>query len=199
MAIAAAGTSGDIIINDVHEHDLDALWQKLEESGVVLDFLEGNRMRVRGVKRMEPISKLDTGIFPKFPTDLQSPFMVLMTQAHGVSKVFETLFEGRLNYLFELEKMGARFEFLNPHQAIIIGPTPLRGAPIASCDIRAGAGMIVAALMAEGTSEITSINYIDRGYERLDEKLRGLGASIVRCQTEEDLEPAPQRSLEDFP
>lgn len=199
MAIAAAGTCGDVLIHDVHEHDLDALWQKLHETGVILDFLGDNKLRVRGVKRLEPIQKLDTGIFPKFPTDLQAPFMVLMTQAHGVSKVFETLFEGRLNYLFELEKMGARFEFLNPHQAIIIGPTPLRGAPIASCDIRAGAGMIVAALMAEGASEITSINYIDRGYERLDEKLRSLGANIVRCQTEEDMQVQPQRSLKDFP
>lgn len=199
MAIAAAATKGDIIINDVREHDLDALWQKLTEAGVVLDFLEGNKLRVRGVKQLEAISKMDTGIFPKFPTDLQAPFMVLMTQAHGVSKVFETLFEGRLNYLFELEKMGARFEFLNQHQALVIGPTRLQGAPIASCDIRAGAGMIVAALMAEGTTEVTSIKYIDRGYERLDEKLRAMGANIVRCQTEEDLNPGPQRSLADFP
>jgi UDP-N-acetylglucosamine 1-carboxyvinyltransferase len=199
MAIAAAATQGDIIINDAREHDLDAVWQKLSEAGVVLDFLEGNKIRVRGVKQLEPIAKIDTGIFPKFPTDLQAPFMVLMTQAHGVSKVFETLFEGRLNYLFELEKMGARFEFLNPHQALVIGSTPLRGAPIASCDIRAGAGMIVAALMAEGTTEVSSINYIDRGYERLDEKLRAMGANIVRCQTEEDLNPSPPRSLSDFP
>lgn len=186
MAIAAAATCGDVVIHDVRIHDLDALWQKMHEAGVVLDFMEGS-VRVRGVKRLEPVAKLDTGIFPKFPSDLQSPFMVLMTQAHGVSKVFETLFEGRLNYLFELEKMGARFEFLNPHQAIIIGPTPLKGVPIASCDIRAGAGMIVAALMAKGTTEISSINYIDRGYERLDEKLRSLGANIIRCQTEEDM------------
>lgn len=193
LAIAAAATCGDVVIHDVRIHDLDALWQKMKESGIILDFMEGS-VRVRGVKRIEPVAKMDTGIFPKFPSDLQAPFMVLMTQAHGVSKVFETLFEGRLNYLFELEKMGARFEFLNPHQAIIIGPTPLKGAPIASCDIRAGAGMIVAALMAKGTTEITSINYIDRGYERLDEKLRGLGANIIRCQTEEDLKQEP-RSL----
>lgn len=192
LAIAAAATGGDITIRDAHIHDLDALWQKLLEAGVVLDFLE-SAVRVRGVKRLESIAKIDTGIFPKFPSDLQAPFMVLMTQAHGVSKVFETLFEGRLNYLFELEKMGARFEFLNPHQAIIIGPTPLKAAPIASCDIRAGAGMIVAALMAKGTTEISSINYIDRGYERLDEKLRSLGANIIRCQTEEDLQEV-QRS-----
>lgn len=186
LAIAAAGTFGDITIRDVNIHDLDALWQKLEEAGVTVEFSE-NAVRVQGSKTVKPIAKLDTGIFPKFASDLQAPFMVLMTQANGVSKVFETLFEGRLNYLFELEKMGARFEFLNPHQAIVIGETPLKAAPIASCDIRAGAAMIIAALMAKGTTEISQINYIDRGYERLDEKLRSLGANIVRCQTEEDV------------
>lgn len=190
VSIAAAATCGDVLIRDVHRHDLDSLWQKLEEAGVILDFKEDS-IRVRGVRQLQPIAKVDTGIFPKFPSDLQAPFMVLMTQASGVSKVFETLFEGRLNYLFELEKMGARFEFLNPHQAIILGPTPLKGAPIASCDIRAGAAMIIAALMAKGTSEISSISYIDRGYERFDEKLRSLGASIIRCQTSEDLKEAP--------
>lgn len=196
FAIAAAATQGDVTIQDVRMHDLDTLWQKLDEMGVILDFGQSS-VRVRGVKQMEPISKLDTGIFPKFPTDLQAPFVVLLTQATGVSKVFETLFEGRLNYLFELEKMGARFEFLNPHQAIILGPSQLKGAPIASCDIRAGAGMVVAALAAEGETEISSINYIDRGYERLDEKLRHLGASVVRMQSENDIE-AQQRSLTSF-
>lgn len=197
FAIAAAGTCGDVTIHGVREHDLDALWQKFHEAGVIMDFLDDSRVRIRGVKQLDAVAKLDTGIFPKFPTDLQAPFMVLMTQAHGVSKVFETLFDGRLNYLFELEKMGARFEFLNPHQALILGPTPLKGMPIASCDIRAGAGMVVAALMAEGTSEISSINYIDRGYERLDEKLRNLGAHIVRMQSEQDIELAAHRKLDD--
>ncbi|MDP2691127.1 MAG: UDP-N-acetylglucosamine 1-carboxyvinyltransferase [bacterium] len=194
MAIAAAATCGDVTIHDVHRHDLDALWQKMCEAGIIIDFDKEHQVRVRGVKSMDSIAKVDTGIFPKFPTDLQAPFMVMLTQANGVSKVFETLFEGRLNYLFELEKLGARFEFLNPHQAIILGPTPLYGAPIASCDIRAGAGMIIAALIAEGTTEVSNINYIDRGYEALDEKFRQLGAYIVRSQSPEDL-PNEQRSL----
>ncbi len=196
LAIAAAGTRGDIIIRDAHIHDLDALWQKLEESGVPVD-LFGDCVHIRPAEKLKAVAKLDTGIFPKFPSDLQAPFMVLMTQAHGVSKVFETLFEGRLNYLFELEKMGARFEFLNPHQAIVIGPTPLFGTTIASCDIRAGAGMIVAALMAEGTTEVTNISYIDRGYEALDDKLRSLGANIVRSQSEEDI-LHPEQSVMPF-
>ncbi|MBI4975262.1 hypothetical protein HZC20_01160 [Candidatus Peregrinibacteria bacterium] len=94
--------------------------------------------------------------------------------------MFETLFEGRLNYLFELEKMGARIEFLNPHQALIIGPTKLSAIPIASCDIRAGAAMVIAALIANGQTEISNINYIDRGYEKIEEKLKLLGAKIKR-------------------
>ncbi len=94
--------------------------------------------------------------------------------------MFETLFEGRLNYLFELEKMGAYIEFLNPHQALIIGPAKLKGIPISSCDIRAGAAMVIAALIAEGKTEISNINYIDRGYENLSKKLTSLGADIKR-------------------
>ena len=123
---------------------------------------------------------LRTAVYPSFPTDLQAPFAVLMSQAHGVSKIFETLFEGRLNYLFELEKMGAKVEILNPHQAIVIGPTPLRGVPISSCDIRAGAAMVIAALAAEGETEISNIKYIDRGYEKMEDKLLALGAHIER-------------------
>lgn len=107
---------------------------------------------------------------------------MLLTQAEGESKIFETLFEGRLNYLFELEKMGAKVKILNPNQALVQGHTVLQGVPIASCDIRVGAAMVLAALCAEGTTEITNINYIDRGYEQLDQKLLSLGADIERIQ-----------------
>lgn len=187
LAIAAAATRGDIVIQDAYRHDLDALWQKLLESGVELDF-GPDWIHVDGDFDLKPIRKLDTGIFPKFPTDLQAPFMVLMTRAAGVSKVFETLFEGRLNYLFELEQMGATIEVLNPHQALVVGPVELKGVTVASCDIRAGAAMIVAGLMAQGITEVTNVNYIDRGYELLDEKLRSLGANIVRVQSEDEVE-----------
>ncbi len=181
FAIAAVATEGDITITEARRHDLDILWQKLEETGARLEF-KNKAVHVIGSQNLNPIRKVDTGIFPKFPTDLQSPFMVMLTKANGVSKVFETLFEGRLNYLFELEKMGAHIEFLNPHQALIVGPTKLKGTEIASCDIRAGAGMIIAALMAEGETTITSINYIERGYENIHEKLQKLGADIVRAE-----------------
>ncbi|MFA4891144.1 MAG: UDP-N-acetylglucosamine 1-carboxyvinyltransferase, partial [Candidatus Gracilibacteria bacterium] len=103
-------------------------------------------------------------------------------QANGVSKIFETLFEGRLNYLAELERMGAKIELLNPHQAIVIGPSKLKGIPISSYDIRAGAAMVIAALIAKGETEISNINYLDRGYDNIEKKLRRLGANIKRVQ-----------------
>ena len=123
-------------------------------------------------------------IFPGFPTDLQAPMGVAMTQAKGVSRIFETLFEGRLAYLYELEKMGAHIEILNSHQALIIGPTPLKGRIVASNDIRAGAAMVLAGLCAEGVTTITDVRYIERGYDRLDEKLSSLGAKIDRVVIE---------------
>ena len=127
-------------------------------------------------------TKVQTNIYPGFPTDLLPPLGVLMTQAKGVSRIFECLFEGRMAYLYELEKMGAHIEVLNAHQALIIGPTSLRGRTVASNDIRAGAAMVLAGLCATGESTITDVHYIERGYDKLDEKLRGLGAQIERIE-----------------
>lgn len=124
--------------------------------------------------------RVQTLIYPGFPTDLMAPMGVAMTQAKGVSRIFETLFEGRMAYLYELEKMGAHIEVLNAHEALIIGPTELRGRQVASNDIRAGAAMVLAGLCASGVTTVTDIRYIERGYDRLDEKLRMLGANIER-------------------
>ncbi|PIZ76646.1 UDP-N-acetylglucosamine 1-carboxyvinyltransferase [Candidatus Peregrinibacteria bacterium CG_4_10_14_0_2_um_filter_38_24] len=179
MILAAAATGGSVLVKGFNTNDLDSLWQKLEEVGVPLT-IEKDNVKVNPATKLEAVRTLRTAVFPSFPTDLQAPFAVLLTQAHGVSKVFETLFEGRLNYTFELEKMGAKINLLNPHQVLISGPTPLKGMAIASCDIRAGAAMIIAALTAKGTTEISNINYIDRGYEKIEEKLRSLGAEIER-------------------
>ena len=179
MALAAAATGGDVEITGFETEDLDSFWQKFEELGVNFT-LTHNSAHIRPTKTFNPIKNLRTAVHPSFATDLQAPFTVLLTQAQGVSKIFETLFEGRLNYLFELEKMGAHIEFLNPHQALIIGPGKLKAIPISSCDIRAGAAMVVAALIADGQTEISNINYIDRGYDKLEEKLRALGADIHR-------------------
>jgi UDP-N-acetylglucosamine 1-carboxyvinyltransferase len=179
FAVAAVATKGDVLIKGINPGHLDSLWQKLDEMGVNFELSEST-IHIKEGPELKAVKTLRTAVYPSFATDLQAPFAVLLTQAKGVSKVFETLFEGRLNYLFELEKMGAHVEYLNPHQALIIGPTPLKGIPISSCDIRAGAAMVVAALIASGETEISNINYIDRGYEDLYKKLSNLGADIQR-------------------
>ena len=181
-ALAGILTNGEIIIKNAPVGHLDSFWQKLEEVGANFTLGE-NEVQIHKHNGLHAVEKLQTAVFPGFPTDLQAPFVVLLTQCEGESKVYETLFEGRLNYLSELEKMGAEAQILNPHQAVIKGSTPLRAAEIVSCDIRAGAGMVLAALIAKGETVISGINYIDRGYERLEEKLRSLGAKIERSQS----------------
>jgi UDP-N-acetylglucosamine 1-carboxyvinyltransferase len=163
---------------DLNSHHLDIFWQKLREVGVHFE-LGADMVRVLPTGKLNAV-RLQTAVFPSFPTDLQAPFATLLTQAEGESFIFETLFDGRLQYLYELEKMGARFRMLNAYQAEIQGPCALRGASVNSCDLRAGAAMVLAALAAEGETEIGTIYYIDRGYERLDEKLNALGADIRR-------------------
>lgn len=178
--IAAALTNGEVEIKGIDPHHLDSFWQKLSEMGVEYE-LKKNSAVIKPHGKLKSISQLRTAVHPSFPTDLQAPFAVLLTQAQGDSKVFETLFDGRLNYLFELEKMGAKFDILNPHQAIISGKTKLKGVPISSWDIRAGAAMVLAALVANGTTEISNIGFIDRGYDNLEAKLQKLGAIIKRA------------------
>jgi UDP-N-acetylglucosamine 1-carboxyvinyltransferase len=126
------------------------------------------------------IEKIDTRTYPGIPTDIQAPLGVLATQAVGETMIFDTMFEGRFNYLSELEKMGAKALVLNPHQAVITGPIQLRGSAIKSFDLRAGASLIIAALCAKGTTTIDEIYQVDRGYERIEERLAALGADIKR-------------------
>ena len=180
LVLAAAITKGSVDILDIDPHHLDIFWQKLKEVGVHFE-LGKDSVRVQPSHNLKAI-RLQTAVFPSFPTDLQAPFAALLTQAEGTSFIFETLFDGRLQYLYELEKMGLRPKILNPYQAEITGPTQLKGAAIASCDIRAGAGVVLAALAAEGETEISNIYYIDRGYEGIDKKLRSLGAEIKRVK-----------------
>jgi UDP-N-acetylglucosamine 1-carboxyvinyltransferase len=108
---------------------------------------------------------------------------LLATQCKGTSTIFETLYENRLTYLSELEKMGANIEFLNAHQAKVTGPTRLKGTEVQSWDLRAGASMVLAGLIAEGTTKVTNIAYIDRGYENFAENLNRLGAKIERVES----------------
>jgi len=179
FVLAGILTGGDLTIHGVQKDQLRSFFKALERMGAVWDWKGEGELHVQGGAPMKGC-RIQTNVFPGFPTDLQPAFGVAMTQAQGVSRIQELFYESRFGYIFELEKMGANVEMLNPHEALLIGPTPLRGATVASNDIRAGAAMVLAALCARGESLITDVRYIERGYERLEEKLRSIGASIHR-------------------
>lgn len=194
FVLAAALTRGAITIKNIIPHDLDAFWNVLKGVGVKFKFYNarpaaaGRAAAGRAAVKilppprggLRPLQRLQTNAHPGFPTDLQPPFAVLLTQARGESRIHEALFEGRFKYAGDLKKMGAKMHILNPHEAVINGPVALKARRVKSWDIRAGAAMILAALAAKGKSIIEDIHYIDRGYERFDEKLRGIGARIER-------------------
>lgn len=173
----------DILIKNVIPDHLDLLFKKLVEMGGAFKFKKGKdgltNVQVLPSHQLKA-AKIQTQIYPGIPTDLQSVFGVLATQTVGSSLLFDTMFEGRLKYIDELNKMGANAIIADPHRAIINGPTPLYGQTINSFDIRSGAALIIAALLAQGESIITNAYQVDRGYENLDEKLQKLGADIVR-------------------
>ncbi|MDH3324319.1 MAG: UDP-N-acetylglucosamine 1-carboxyvinyltransferase [Candidatus Peregrinibacteria bacterium] len=180
-AIAAALTGGELEINNVNHRELFSFYGAFKRVGAKFQMKE-NQLKILPTKRLRAVPKIQTAIFPGFPTDLQSPFGVLLTQCSGTSVIFETLFENRLTYLSELEKMGAKVEMLNSHQAKVYGPTRLKAAEVQSWDLRAGAAMVLAGLIAEGTTKVTNIDYIDRGYENFAENLNRLGAKIRRVE-----------------
>ncbi len=185
FVIAALVTKGKLRLRDVDIDDLIVFLDVIRRAGGLWKYDSAERVLfVDGELSILQNMKVQTGIHPGFPTDLQAPIGVLMTQAKGVSRIFECIFEGRLAYLYELEKMGIHMEILNAHQALIIGPTPLKGRTVASNDIRAGAAMVLAGLCAEGRTIVTDVQYIERGYDRLDEKLRSVGAKIERVVIE---------------
>lgn len=128
------------------------------------------------------IPKLDDGPWPQFPSDLMSVLVILATQAEGTVLIFEKMYENRLFFIDNLVRMGAQIVLCDPHRAVVTGPSLLRAGDVASPDIRAGISLVIAALCAQGRSEIRSIIQIDRGYERIDERLRSLGARVERVK-----------------
>lgn len=177
LMIAAAATGGDIIINGCIPTHMDALSAKLLEMGVkVTDYDDAIRVHVVGPRRAINVK---TQVYPGFPTDLQQPMSALLTTAKGTSLVTETIFEQRFRHLDEIRRMGAHVRVMD-RTAIIEGVPELYSAPMTASDLRAGAALIIAALMARGTSEIYEPAYIDRGYEHIEDKLRSLGAEIRR-------------------
>ena len=179
--IAAAATRGDVVIKNVIPTHMEAISAKLMESGArVIEGDDGRDFYLRVVMndRPRPVN-IKTMVYPGFPTDLQQPMMAYLTTAAGQSTVTENLFEDRFNHVRELRRMGASIN-LREQVARIKGVNRLHGAEIYASDLRAGAALIVAGLMANGTTRVHNIGYIDRGYEYLDKKFCALGASIRR-------------------
>lgn len=184
FAIAAAASRGELTIKGFVADDQDILIKLLRKANVNIELANTDTAIVRKSTSFRAIPKLRTDIYPNFSSDLQAPMGVLMTQAHGTSTIFETMFEGRLNYINELNKMGADGVIKNAHEATITGPTPLFGTTIESFDLRAGATLLIASFIAEGESVIERAELIDRGYENIEARLNTVGANIRRISAE---------------
>jgi UDP-N-acetylglucosamine 1-carboxyvinyltransferase len=186
----AACTGGELRVKDVVQEDLRMTRLAFERLGCRIEFEgadaivpAGQRLRVKDDEG-EAISKIEDGPWPAFPADLTSIALAMGTQAEGMVLIHEKMFENRLFFVDKLVTMGARVIVCDPHRAVVSGPSRLHGERMESPDIRAGMAMLIAALCAEGTSEIGNIRQIDRGYERIDERLRALGARIERVASE---------------
>jgi len=183
----AAVTNGAITIDPVRADDLRSTLLGFERLGI-RPRIEGSRLTVDAdqERRIRPdlgghVPKLEDGPWPAFPADVMSTTIVTATQCAGMLLVFEKMFESRLFFVDKLIGMGARIVLCDPHRAVISGPSPLKGGTVESPDIRAGMAMLLAALAAEGSSTIHNVGQIERGYERIDERLRALGADIERA------------------
>ena len=189
MALAAA-TGGELRIRDAEPNDLMTIRRQFRRLGLQ-SMVEGDDVLVPPDQKLEvrddlgdAIPKIDDGPWPAFPADLTSIALALATQARGTILIFEKMFENRLFFVDKLVAMGARITLCDPHRAIVSGPSRLHGERVESPDIRAGMAMLIAALSADGTSEIGNVVQIDRGYENIDDRLRQLGAQIDRVAVE---------------
>lgn len=177
--IMGVATGSSIRVKNASENHLDLVLEKLREFGAEFKIGKGY-IDVVPAKKLKAISKLDTRTYPGIPSDVQAPFGILATQAEGQTLMHDTLFEGRFNYVGEIKRMGAKAEVVDVHQVLITGPTKLKGQEIKSFDLRAGASLIIAALLADGKTIIKDIYQVDRGYEKIEERLQKIGADIER-------------------
>jgi UDP-N-acetylglucosamine 1-carboxyvinyltransferase len=177
-AFAAAAAGGDVELQGARKSLLEAAFSALEQTGVdITETVSGIRIKRDGVA-LEPI-RIETQPFPGFPTDLQAQLMALMTKANGTSVIRETIFENRFMHVQELARLGADIQ-LQGDTATIKGVKSLRGAPVMATDLRASVSLVIAGLMAEGQTTINRVYHLDRGFERLEQKLSGCGAQIER-------------------
>lgn len=179
--VAGAITPGEIEIINIESSYLDIFLDKLKEIGVKFK-LGSDLIKVRFSPNLKA-TRIQALPYPGFPTDLLPIVVPLLTQASGKSLIHDPLYDGRFGYVQELRKMGAEIEVVDPHRAFVFGKTPLKGVRIESSDIRAGAALVIAGLIAEGQTTIENIYQIDRGYERIEERLQQLGADIKRVGT----------------
>ena len=187
FAIGAWADHSELLINDMNVDDLSAMYNLADRIGINFRILDKHTIKVDSYNKSnyKAVKKLEIRIFPGFPSDLQSVFWCLLTQCQGVSKIFETLYEGRFGYLSELENLGAKIEILNPHQALVLGATKLTGNYVSSTDLRWGSAMVLAGVMAEGTTFITNESIIERGYDNIVKKLTAIGVDIEQINSEE--------------
>jgi len=176
--VAGAITNGDLTLTDCEPHHLGAIIGKLRDAGVHIEEPAPQQLRVRGVRRLVA-ADITTEEYPGFATDMQAQYMALATQAEGVSTISETIFENRFLHALEMKRMGASI-IIDGHHTVVHGPSQLTGTTVQASDLRASAGLVLAALVAAGQTTIERVYHIDRGYERIVEKLQSLGADISR-------------------
>ena len=179
LLIAGAITGGEVVVEGARVEHLDAFLVKLEEAGVTID--RGSRSVTIRPGTCCRATDVRTSPHPGFPTDLQAQFMALMTMAEGRSMITETIFENRFMHVQELVRMGADIR-VDGKTALVRGVPRLSGAPVMATDLRASVCLVLAALAAQNTSEVSRVYHLDRGYERIEEKLSGLGARIERVR-----------------
>ena len=176
--VAGAITGGDLTIAHCEPQHLGAVIAKLEQAGVAIEIVDKSTMRVRGAENLVG-ADMTTKEYPGFPTDMQAQYMALATQATGTSTIVETIFENRFLHASEMIRMGAHIA-IEGRKAVVHGPSVLSGTIVQASDLRASAGLVLAGLVADGETVIERVYHIDRGYEGIVEKLRGVGAEIER-------------------
>jgi UDP-N-acetylglucosamine 1-carboxyvinyltransferase len=178
--VAAALTRGDIVLDGVQPLHMPTIIERLRYSGANIEMLSPSSIRITGRYEIRP-QDITTSPYPGFPTDMQAQFMVLMTQASGTSIITETIFDRRFLHVNELLRLGANIE-VSGDKAIVRGRTMLSGAEVTATDLRASASLILAGLIANGATVVNEVEHIDRGYEAIEQKFRGLGAKIERIK-----------------
>jgi UDP-N-acetylglucosamine 1-carboxyvinyltransferase len=177
--VAGAITGGDLVVSNCNPSHIGAVIQKLREAGATIEVSGSDSVRVRSSRDKLRAADISTEEYPGFPTDMQAQYMALATQADGVSQIRENIFENRFMHVQELVRMGANIK-VDGSTATVRGPAKLSAAAVMCSDLRASASLVLAALVADGESILDRVYHMDRGYERIEEKLRGVGAEIRR-------------------